>query len=46
MDLISDLPSYYFMTILHLGALFKSQHGVIRRVKNGDGEVAKDPRDI
>ena len=25
-DSTSDLPSYYFATILHLGALFKSQH--------------------
>ena len=34
MDLTSDLPSYYFATILHLGALFKSQHEAVAQSKD------------
>ena len=32
MDSTSDLLSYYFATILHLGALFKLQHRVLNKI--------------
>ena len=40
-DSTLDLLSYYFATILHLGALFKSQHDALKKLKLQAIEINK-----